>query len=612
MTAAPGRGCPPGDVATLVDLLRWRAAEHPDRRALVFLDDGDAIGDVYTYEELDRRARLVAGALQADGEPGERVLLLYPPGLDFVAAFFGCLYAGQVAVPLYPPHAARLERSLPRLRAVARDTRARRVLTTVGLQPLVERTMALAPELATAHLLATDTQAVHGAADGWRVVMPESLAFLQYTSGSTAMAKGVMVSHHNLVHNSRMIQQAFRHDESCTYVSWLPLHHDMGLIGCVLQALWIGAEAILMPPAAFLQRPARWLQAISRHGGRTSGAPNFAYDLCTRRVSAEERASLDLSGWQLAFNGSEPVRKSTLDAFAATFAECGFRRESLYPCYGLAEVTLFASGGVQGHGYRTLALDEAALAANLAVEARPEPAARREIVSCGRPWLDRQVVIVDPATGQPCLPGQVGEIWLAGEDVARGYWDQPDASAETFRARLADGRGPYLRTGDLGFLEDAEVFVTGRLKDLVIVAGRNLYPQDLELTAEQAHPAVRPDSSAAFAVDLDDEERLVIVAEVAREFSGRTPPIGGPARAGVGPAPTLQDVARAIRQAAAREHDVQVYDVVLLRPASIPKTSSGKIQRRACRAELLAGTLPGVLHAGRRWSAPPPPDARDR
>ncbi len=531
--------------STPAGLLRLRAAEQADREAYLFLGDGEAETERLTWGELDGRARAIAAALRETVPPGGRALLLYPPGLEFVAAFFGCLYAGVVAVPAYPPRLN--DRSQSRLRSIARDAEPRAALTTSSIAAAAGVISERVPELACSRWIATDALASGGVTD-FPEPDPSSIAFLQYTSGSTAEPKGVMVTHANLAHNERMIGEAFGMDEESVVVGWLPVYHDMGLIGNVLQPLHAGARCVLMPPVSFLQRPRRWLEAIHRYRGTTSGGPNFAYELCLRKASPE---GLDLSSWRLAFNGAEPVRASTLERFAEVFAPAGFRREAFYPCYGLAEATLFVSGGDPGQA------------------ARIEPPR----VGNGHAWMDQRIVIADPETREELPPGAEGEIWIAGPSVAAGYWRNPEATERDFRACLADGDGPFLRTGDLGVLE-GELFVTGRIKDLIILRGRNHYPQDVELTAERSHPDIHPGGGAAFSVEIAGEERLVLVQEVERHRDQ-----------------DLDGVAEAVRRAVAEEHEVQPYEVVLVRSGTVPKTSSGKVQRHAARARYLSGEL---------------------
>ncbi|MFL6261097.1 MAG: non-ribosomal peptide synthase/polyketide synthase [Thermoanaerobaculia bacterium] len=578
-----GHGVAASDRTSLVSLLTFRAAQHPGL-GYTFITDSESVGSTLTYAELDRRARSIGVWLREIGASGERVLLLYPPGLDFIGSFFGCLYAGAVAVPAYPP---RLKRSDARLQAIARDCQPRVVLT---IDSILARSAALteqSPELAATRWLSTD-----GLGDelGEGADLPEpaadSLALLQYTSGSTGTPKGVKVSHAALLHNEEMIRRAFGQSEESLVVGWLPLYHDMGLIGNVLQPLYSGARCVLMPPVAFLQKPLRWLRAISDFRGTTSGGPSFAYGLCVDRIRPEQRERLDLSSWRLAFNGSEPVRSETMRRFAEAFAPCGFRAEAFYPCYGLAEATLFVSG-TPGAGLLTRSFAAGALE-----EGRAEPAdranGRRELVSCGHTGLEQRIVVADPEAGVELPDGRVGEIWVRGLSVADGYWGREEESDRVFRAFLAGGEGPFLRTGDLGFLAGGELFVTGRLKDLIIIRGRNLYPQDVERTAEESCPDLRASSSAAFTIEKDGEERLVVVCELER-------------RPGAAP----EEIAERVRRAVTDEHEVLLHEVVLIRPGALPKTSSGKVQRRACRAAYLAGELEVVAASA---AAPPEPE----
>jgi acyl-CoA synthetase (AMP-forming)/AMP-acid ligase II len=547
-----------------------RALHQPHECAYTFLVDGETEEVSLTYGELDRQARAIAARLQSVGADGARVLLLYPPGLEYIAAFFGCLYAGMVAVPSYPP---RLSRPAPRLQAIVADAEATVALTTTRILSNVERRFAHTPELEALRWLATDDPA-----EDWRdpEVESDTLAFLQYTSGSTAAPKGVMVSHGNLLHNSALIHQCFEHTPHSRGMVWLPPYHDMGLIGGILQPLYGGFPVVLMSPVAFLQAPLRWLQAISRHRATASGGPNFAYDLCVQRITPEQRETLDLSTWEVAFNGAEPVRHETMERFTAAFEPCGFRREAFYPCYGLAEATLIVSGGLKADPPVAYAVRGSALGGNRVVAAIEEGEGGRMLVGCGQTLPGQKIVIADPETLTRRPPDRVGEIWVSGPSVAQGYWNKSEETGHTFRAHLADtGEGPFLRTGDLGFLKDGELFVTGRIKDLIIIRGRNHYPQDIELAVEQSHPALQPGSGAAFSVDLDGEERLVVVQELKRVHRNAD----------------ADEVTQAIRQAVAEEHELQVYAVTLIRPMSLPKTSSGKIQRHVCRRQFLEGSL---------------------
>lgn len=572
---------------TVVDVIREHAEGDADRPGVVYLDDGDDETVVLTRGQLDERARSVAAQLQELAAPGDRVLLIRHQGLDFLVDVLGCLYAGMVAVPRYPPELGGARGGAAMLRVVAADCTPAVALAGVAVRDCA------AAELPPLRWVASD--GVSGDGSAWR--RPELdgawCALLQYTSGSTSEPKGVMVTHANLLHNERMMLAAFGHDESPTVVTWLPLYHDMGLIASALQTLFAGGELVLMPPLAFVKRPLRWLRAISRYGAHTSGGPNFAYELCARRASPEQCEGLDLSGWEVAFNGAEPIRASTLERFGRAFADYGFRLSSWQPCYGLAEVTVFATGAPEGRRPVVRTVATGALAQGHAVDARDG----RALVSSGRAWHDRAVAIVDPESRVRRPAGRIGEIWLAGADVAAGYWGRPDESHRTFRATLADtGEGPFLRTGDLGFVLEGELFVTGRIKDVIVVAGLNHYPQDIELTVEASHPRLRAGCSGAVAVEGDDAEHVAVVAEVDRELSAAPPSEEGDRE--------LEAIARAVTEAVAREHGLGVADVALIRSGTIAKTSSGKIQRSACRAGLAHGGLDVVKRFVSRSLAP--------
>ena len=593
---------------TIVDLLRQRSAYRPHDRAFTFLVDGENEELNITYAELDRKARAVGGWLMDRGMVGKRVLLLYPSGLDFIAAFMGCLYGGAIAVPAYPP---RKNRSVERIEAIAADADAAVALTTRDVLDRFDGLKAAAPSLE--HLIwKVDSELEPAWADRWERpdIDGDTLAFLQYTSGSTGTPKGVMLSHENLLHNSLRIMQAFEITRSQSGVFWLPSFHDMGLIGGILVPLYGGKFNVLMSPVAFLQKPLRWLQAIAKYRATISGGPNFAYELCVRKTTPEQRAALDLSSWSLAFNGAEPVRAETIDAFCEAFAVSGFRREAFYPCYGLAESTLMVTGGMKFEPPVLRAFDAASIDTGTAM-ARPATAAgARRLVGSGRELDGQDVHIVDPQTCEALPPGRVGEIWVSGPSVAQGYWNRPEDSNATFGAMLSQPEpaaagqtvskwrpnpGPYLRTGDLGFFDNGELFVTGRLKDLIIIRGRNHYPQDIEHAVEQASPLVRAGSVAAFAVDVEGRERVVVTAELER---GRREPA------------EIATAFEAIRSCLAIDHEVAVEAIVLVRPNSIPKTSSGKIQRHACKRQFLDGTLEVVeQHVGWLASAAPAPAA---
>ncbi len=558
---------------TLVDLVRHRASCQADDTAFTFLADGEDEQTHLTNAELDRRARAIGAWLESLDVVGQRALLLYPPGLEFVAAFFGCLYAGVTAVPVYPP---RRNRSLARIQAIADDAEARVALTTDvvlrRVEPLIDET----PHLKALTWLTTD-HVPQGMDQRWQRpdIHTDTLAFLQYTSGSTGTPKGVVLNHGNLLHNSALIAYAFEHTRTGTGVFWLPSYHDMGLIGGILQPLYVGRPNILMSPVAFLQKPYRWLSAITRFGATTSGGPNFAYDLCVRKITPEQKATLDLRTWEVAFNGAEPVREDTIERFCEAFTPCGFRREAFYPCFGMAEATLIVSGGYVKKPPVIGWFASDGLAVNRVVPAAPRAPGARALVGCGGNLPDQRIVIADPETRVPCPADRIGEIWVRGPSIAGGYWNRPDTTESTFRAYLADsGEGPFLRTGDLGFLQDGELFITGRIKDLIILRGVNVYPQDIEQTVERSHPYLLPNSGAAFTVESEGRERLVVVQEIERRRKG-----------------DMTEVFDAIRRAVSREHELPVEAVVLVQAGSIPKTSSGKIQRHACRSSYVEKSL---------------------
>lgn len=586
--------------SNLVELLRYRAQQQPDNTAFIYLKDGEIESTKLTYQELDQQARAIAIKLQQITQPGERALLLYPSSLDFITAFFGCLYAQVIAVPAYPPRA---NQNLLRIKTIVADAQATVALTTTSLLSNLTQRWAANLDSATLHWLATDS-VDDNLALLWREPMMEqnTLAFLQYTSGSTDNPKGVMVTHGNILHNEQMIAKAFEHSEKTISVGWLPLFHDMGLIGNVLQPLYLGLPCILMSPVDFLQKPFRWLDAISRYKATSSGGPNFAYDLCVRKITPEQRSQLDLSSWDVAFTGAEPIRAETLTAFTNTFTECGFRHQAFYPCYGMAEATLFITGSIKTDVPVIQTVDAKTLTLNRVVivnEVVNKDINTRNIVGCGRSGSEQKVIIVHPESLTQLAEGEVGEIWVKSPSVAAGYWNNLEHTTKTFHAYLADtGEGLFLRTGDLGFILDKELFVTGRLKDVIIIRGRNHYPQDIEATVEHSHPSIRkPNCCAAFAIEIGGEERLVVVVELERRYLRRNHQSQDKAQNDVEVSSGLdiEEVVRKIRYSVAEQHQLQVYAVQLLKAGSIPKTSSGKIQRHACRDGYEAGTL-DVIH----------------
>ena len=575
----------PFAVSTLADCLRLHAAWQPHKVAYRFLNNGEIEERTITYSELDLAARGVAALLEKHSAMGDRVLLLYPPGLNFIVALCGCFYSGRIAVPAYPP---RPNRGADRLIGIIQDATPTVALTTSEVKTNALHRFVKDKAFQKIAVVTTDAASSDGSQE-WHppALDPGVLAVLQYTSGSTSIPKGVQVTHANLMHNEELIRKAFGQTQHDRVVGWLPVYHDMGLMGNVLQPLYCGAESILMPPTSFLQSPVRWLAAISRYRATTSGGPNFAYEFCCNRITAEQKANLDLSSWRVAFSGAEPVRAQSLKRFANEFHDCGFRFNAFVPCYGLAESTLFVSGTTTSTGPVIQAVQTDALERNQVVTASSEAPDCRLLVGCGEMGAGHEVCIVDPERLTRCEAGAVGEIWVAGSSVANGYWNRGQETTDTFEARLADtGQGPYLRTGDLGFVLNENLFITGRSKDLIIIRGRNHYPHDLEATAEKAHPALRACIGAAFSVDMEGEERLVLV----HEMNPRTQAETGA-------------VIAAVRQAIAEEHELQVYAVVLVRSGEIPRTTSGKIQRFLCRKAFLAGDLE-ILGEGRTTFTP--------
>lgn len=574
-------------IPTIVDMLQHHAVRRPDQRAFTFLADGETETTTLTYAELDRRARGIAATLRQHVQKGDRALLLYPPRLDFVTGFFGCLYAGVIAVPLYAPRLNRVDERLQRVVASCEPTI---LLSVHQVMAELEQKIDKAPWAERARRLATDTLPAEAGA-GWvgESISIDDLAFLQYTSGSTSHPKGVMVSHGNLLSNTEMIRGSIMTHKHSVFLTWLPMYHDMGLLGHVAEAAYVGVHSILMPPAAFVQKPIRWLNAIKKYRATYTGAPNFGFELCNQKVTREELPALDLSSIESIYCGAEPIRPECLEEFATKFAACGLRRTAIYPCYGMAEATLKVTGSVAPKKGLALSLDRAAWSRRQVVLATSQTANPIRIANCSVPVPGLRVLIADPATRTALGEDQIGEIWLAGASICRGYWGQPELTEQTFRARLTGDEfdGPFLRTGDLGFLHAGELYVTGRLKDLIIIRGRNLYPQDIEFTTQSAHPGLQPAGSAAFSVDGDGQEHLAVVAEVQRSQVR---------------AENHDEIINAIRRAVATEHDVEVEAVALLKPGGLLKTTSGKVRRSACRDALVAGTFEAIA----QWQATKP------
>lgn len=590
-------GVPPAD-HTIVEVLQRRSAESPNKALYHivrddFFTEESATAPALSYSDVDRMARAVAATLSERLQTGDRILLLFSTGLDFAAAFFGCMYAGMVPVPVYPPNRGFTVDPLAGLRGIRNDCQPAAAIIGGASASSIEQLMGKDDEFQSLWWLSTDS-INPGRGDDWTVpaVKPSDTALLQYTSGSTGSPRGVMVSHENIIANQQTIRLSFAHMTRSrphgAQVCWLPFHHDMGLIGNIIHPLYVDVPVYFLSPLDFLRRPLRWLQLISRLGPVNSGGPGFAYDLCSSRVTDEQKANLDLSRWECAYIGADRVSASTIRRFSEAFQCCGFRQQSFYPCYGLAESTLFVTGGDyrQGPAIRNLSQATSTVADTPPGDVTPAAASSpdsRELVGCGFPWTTHEVVIANPDNHTECAARETGEIWIHGPSVATGYWKQPDVTEKTFGAVLAgdDERGPFLRTGDLGFIDGDELFITGRLKDLIIIRGSNYHPADIESAVAELHEAFAPASTAAIGRPVDGGEELVVLQEIprkSRDFDATA-------------------ACKAIRQRIAEEFQVQAADIVFLANGSLPKTSSGKIRRSHCRTQYQDGSL-------RLWKAP--------
>ncbi len=565
----------------LVSISRQYLQETTDIEPFTFIDfSGDQpTSNPLSYVEFDRRARQVAALLQTRGKPGQRVMLLYPAGLDYLCAFYGCLYASMIAVPTYPPLNPRLR---DRLTAIAEDCSATIALTTTAILKDQGQKSAMPSPLAKLHWLATDER-LDGFEFAWNEpkIEREDIAFLQYTSGSTGRPKGVIVTHGNLLHNLYAIALHLQYQAGDHHLTWLPPYHDMGLIGSIMGSFAAGIPLSFMKPEAFLRRPERWLQEISSRRCTISGAPNFAYELCLKKITEQQKANLDLSSWTLAFSGAEPVKQDTLERFAQRFSDCGFDPRAFYPCYGMAETTLFVTGVDRGQHPTVLIADKQIYATQNRAEpvpcGLPESDNAVPVISCGGVAEGMSVEIVDPDTGLVLPEQSIGEIWVKGPSVTAGYWNREPETQATFQATSLGLDDHYLRTGDLGFKHNNEIYICGRLKDLIIIRGVNHYPQDIEATVSDCHEAIKPGCGIAFSVDKEGEEKLVFVQEVGRRNQGQ-----------------VAEIFAAIRTAIADQHDLQPYEIVLIEKGCIPKTTSGKLSRHPCRQQYLNQQLPVI------------------
>ena len=582
----------------LIELLQYRAAHQPDKQAYIFLDDSLKQTSSVTYHELEQKVLAIASVLQREELYGERALLLYNPGMEYIAAFFGCLYAGVIPVPAYPPES----RNLTRLQSIMTNAEPAICLSSTSIirsmihfQDQPDDTLFftchsqtdnnLAAGLYNLRWMATDLADL-SVASQWSEpdVKSGSLAFLQYTSGSTSDPKGVMVTHGNLLHNSKLIKNSFGIDADSQLVSWLPPYHDMGLIGGILQPLFAGATVTLMSPFSFLKRPVNWLKTITDCSGKgyvVSAAPDFGYNLCVSKVREDQLDGLDLRNWRVASSGAEPVRPETLERFKRKFSVCGFGDHVFFPVYGLAEATLLASAGKVASAPVIRNFNETLIKQNKVSELQADFIFNStQLVGCGSNMPGQELLIVNPDTCMPSDPSNIGEIWLRGPSVAKGYWNNAEATHNSFQSFVSlpndTKKGPYFRTGDLGFIVKGDLFITGRLKDLIIIRGQNHYPQDIELSVMESDEALRPDCGAAFTVDRNGEEQLVIVQEVKREFLRKI---------------DSDETFSAIIRAVSGNHKIQVSSIVLIEPSTIPKTTSGKLQRNSCKMHYLNGNL---------------------
>jgi acyl-CoA synthetase (AMP-forming)/AMP-acid ligase II len=559
---------------SFTELLQFRAINQASDKAYGFFSDAGEETQSLTYEELHKKSLSLALQLkQSSIQGGERALLLFPPGLEFLVAYFGCIYAGIIPVPVIPSRRGKTRSSTF---SILNDAKPKIALTTVDMLDALSTEFKDDKHASNIHWLSVDITE-KSTSNIIEKFTPEishrnDLAFLQYTSGSTSSPKGVMVTHGNLLENSEMIKQGLGNDESCHYVSWVPLYHDMGLIYNVLQSLYLGTSCVLLAPVTFLQRPLLWLKAISHYKAKVAGAPNFAFDLCVERFNPTLMEGIDLSHWEVAFNGAEPVRAETISAFINTFEPYGFKPKAFYPCYGMAEATLLISGGQRCSTSIIKEVSKSGLHKKRALPATNSEDSQH-VVGCGKSLIGETIAIVNPDTLAACSVNEVGEIWVSGDNIASGYWENKQASTETFLATIAGVKEKYfLRTGDLGFLdENKELFIAGRLKDVIIVRGENFYPQDIEKTVEDSHPALKPNCCAVFTVQKNDKQQLVIVQEVKRTHRKDL---------------DVDDIIGNVRQAVVKEHELTVGKILLIKTGTITKTSSGKIQRALSRLKM--------------------------
>jgi len=568
---------PLDSTSTIIDCLEHYARIRGDERAYIFLSDGETEEMELSYADLQRRSQALASELRKYGLSGQTVLLLYPAGLDFVIAFFACLYAGATAVPA---NLARNSRHFIRLRNIMQDSACRAILTQAALQePIATNLAGAGINLNQVVILTENTEHATDVPETPDPIDPSGVAFIQYTSGSTGNPKGVVVTHAQLIANERAIQRSANLPEFMTGAGWLPQFHDMGLIGNLLQPLAIGGTYIFMSPLHFIQSPLRWMRMLSRYQAHASAAPCFALEMCVQATSDAPQEQWDLSALDTIFCGAEPIRQDVLDAFHRALAPFGLRDDVVKPCYGMAETTLMITGGLPHHAPRSLSVDRQQLTRGLARQLSDE-ALTQAIVCCGQPVRDHRILIVCPQHHTVCEDDTVGEIWCAGPSIASGYWRNSDESKRTFAAFTADGEGPFLRTGDLGFRHQDGIFVTGRIKEVMILRGRNYYPHDMEATVTEVFQQNRVRVQAAVFAERKSVGNSGVIAfvELPRRMAGAT-------------LEQLQQLLPLVRQRISQEHDLSLKDTLLLKHGSIPRTSSGKIQRLLCSELYQSGAI---------------------
>ena len=560
----------------IISILKKHIESTPNKVVYKYIENDLDSPKTVTFKELDYEIKKVASLLQKNYQKGDRALLLYNSGLDFIYAFFGCLYAGIIAVPAYPP---RKNQKADRLKVIIEDCGAKVVLTTNKIYTITsdifknDAILSLISLIKTEEIIMTQIKPFSEV-----VIEADDLAFLQYTSGSTGNPKGVMVSHGNIMSNTTVLQNA-GYNKNTVLVGWLPNYHDMGLIGGILAPIYVGCLSILMSPTYFLQKPIRWLETISKYNADVSGAPNFAYELCIHNIKNDELKNLNLSSWKSAINGAESIYKETLDKFTQKFKSYGFKPETHYPCYGMAETTLILTGINIDETPKAFYLDNEEFQKNNIVIKKENDSNIQKIISCGKTRLGHEVIIVNKNNER--LPEcNIGEIWARGESIAKGYWNNKEETNKNFNLSTYDNNeDSYFKTGDLGFLYDNELYICGRKKDLIIIRGKNYYPQDLELSTYTAHEALVSMGAAAFSIEYDGLEKLIIIQEIKRTYLRKY---------------NSEEIFKAIRESITLEHELQVHDIVLLKPGQLLKTSSGKIQRYKNKKSYLENSFPSL------------------